>query len=294
MNALDKSRIYTKFVIHPTDSSDTQTEMNTINQAQVDSVPLAQSDFKTQVLFNMGSTVALNECFIDDYSTTQYTTVKTNTLYDSNAQCFSVGTNANSNLLVSTPIQSEIGNNAFLNDFVLMADEVKPVGSNISYFIMDDNNEEFPITLNSVNKPFHFLNNVHNVTIKMVMTNNSIGESPRVYGLGVLFFDITLEGTYGLFNPDLSNLDITTTGTLFLVRDNTQGDKLVQVYDAETVTNLTYDGDQLMEIKSLDGADLTDTVLEYGPYVDSTGATDQVLLAITTTENTNETTESGV
>lgn len=288
MSGIDKSRTYTSFKIHPNDSLDTKTEKNSINQNQLDTTPLTQSDFKSRVLFGMNSTLALNECFVDDYSTMQYTTIKTGTLYNSNEKCFSVGDGFTSNLIVSTPIQSEIGEKAWLNDFVIMADEVKPTGSKIEYYITNDSNEEFAIKLDSINKPFHFLNNVHSVTIKIVMTSNSTGESPRIYGLGVLYFDITLESTYGLFNPDLSNLTVSNIGTVFLVRDPKQDDKLVRVYDAYTNTYLLYNGDELSEVKSLDGTALIDTTLNYGDYVNSLNITEKVLLSITTEETADK------
>jgi hypothetical protein len=73
------------------------------------------------------------------------------------------------------------------------------------------------------------------------MIKNTMGESPRLFGFTLLYFDMAVELSYGLINPDLSRFDTGNSyGLTILVRDKANEYRLIKVLEPNQTVSLYY------------------------------------------------------
>ncbi|MCR3758650.1 hypothetical protein KYB31_06530 [Clostridium felsineum] len=269
------NKIYTKYT-----RTNEENQLNDIN-------------YSDKIFFTFNNNLFVNSMFTSKDKNSDYVDLSISKFidYDKFTKTFLVNSEAITGELYTIKVTSAFGDNVPLNDFYLVADCYVPVGSSIKYFILDEKARVFPIKEN-ISEPLHLASDITSFTIKCVLTKNSMGESPKIYGLSVMFFDAAIEAQYGFINPDLRRFDEVNTGLTVLTRDRAQKDKLVKVTTPTDITNLTYDSltGNLTKVETTsteEGFTNTD-LLNYGAYVDSNNETTTVLLSILSSSVNNE------
>lgn len=181
------------------------------------------------------------------------------------------------------------GDQVNLNDFYIITNEEKPIGSKIKYKIILDDIKEFPINANDVNNPCHFIEPTNSFKINIEMIPSINGETPMLYGYAVLYYDEEVENSYGIQYPDLSRINKLQVGLTTLYRDKALEDKLVKVDTPNEEIFLNYDiaNDKLSNIvtKNKNDNSITTDTLNYGNYINSNNEDENVLLSILSKKN---------
>lgn len=299
MNDSLNSRVYTKFQKHSNNANEivNATHMNNVQNAIVETETnlnnVHDAQYMDKVLFTFNNNLFVNSLFANESNDKTYINFSksNNAIYDENENSISVSTTTLTAEIYTSKITSTFGDGVLLNDFYLTTDEYIPVGSSIKYYLVNQNNENYPIPQNSTIKPIHINSDVANVTVRAVMTKNAMGESPILYGLCLMFFDPAVESSYGLYNPDLKRFSSTVSGLTVLIRDRANDDRLFQIQESDGITSLNYSNNGVLSCVIKDntatGQTITDT-LNYGDYLNSQGNTEVVLLSILSTTVTTD------
>lgn len=284
------NRVYTKFTRHidnakePVSADHVNDVQSSISDAERNINRLHDEQFLDKVMFSFDNNLFVNSLFANETNDRQYTdfTLSSHIQLNENERSIYVDNVSLSGELLTTRIHSSVGGGIPLNDFFLVTDEHIPTGASIKYYLVSDNEEVFPIKPNEV-KPCHMFVRVMDVRIKAVLTKNALGESPKVYGLSLMFFDPAVEAQYGLTNPDLRRFDEVAMGLTVLVRDRAQEDRLVKIIEPKGYVELYYSAtgqlDRVVTVNNSEGVRTTDT-LNYGEYINSSNAAQTVLLSI--------------
>lgn len=300
MKKAHDDRVYTKFQRH-VDNAEEVISAKHINQVQEALGDTEQNvgklkdyRFIDSVLFSFDSNLYVNSMFGDEVNNKKYIdfTLSTAIKHDEKERSIYVENKSLAGDVLTTRITSSIDEEVPLNDFFLVTDHYIPQGASIKYHLVTDMNETFPILPNEPKVPTTILNGTPSVRVKAILTKNSLGETPKLYGLALLFFDPAVEAQYGLINPDLRRFPSTEFGLTTLIRDRAQEDKLVEVLEPFSNVKLDYDWESNGELKKVisysEKANMTVTdQLNYGKYLNSKGVEERVLLSVFTEETDN-------
>ncbi len=286
-----ENRIYTKFQRHVNNSNEVvnadhiNVVQQAVNEAESNIVSLRDYDFMDKVMTTFENNLYANSMFANEINDQEYIdgTLSKNISYINEERSIIVNNASGAGELITTTIQSSLGDGAFLNDFFLVVDQYVPVGASINYFLINQAGDKYPINPNTPKTPLHVYANITGFKIKAEMTKNALGETPKIFALAVLFFDSAVEAGYGLTNPDLQRFHKFALGLTVLFRDRAQEDRLVKIEEPGKYTELIYN-DQGVLSKVVthyedDNVVVTDT-LNYGPYLNSAGVTETLLLSI--------------
>lgn len=288
------NRVYTKFSKHINNANETINAdhinklQSSIVSAEESSINLHDAEFVSKVLFSFDNNLYVNSLFCDEVNEKKYLdfSLSSNMFYDEIDRSLSIDSKSISGTTFTINICSTLGEVCLINDFFLVTDDYIPAGANVKYYLINDSKEMFPIKPNEPKLPCHFVKDVLHVSIKVVMTKNALGESPKVYGLALMFYDAALEKRYGILDPNINRFHETSSGLTILTRDRAQEDKLVKVTSSSEESILTYNPDGTLDKVTTtyvkDKAVDTD-VLNYGEYLDSKNVKQHVVLSIMST-----------
>lgn len=294
---MDKTKInkFTQFQRH-TDNTGEVIEGEDINKIQEsvniqekESISRSETEFTNRCLFVLENHFAVNSGFVDEIEDLQNIEFNDTVKFDRDETAIVISEFKQESTFYTVPIIGNT-NTSFLNDFLLLIDIEKPQGCTINYYI-STNFGDFPIAPGE-DETLKIQEKILEFKIKIKMTRNALGQSPKIYSFATLFFDIYLEKKYGLINPDLSRFESQALGETVLIRDRALGDKLIRVISPDAVTDLVYRADGKLEyIESIEGTEETKTKLNYGDYFDSNGVISEKLLSISTENMKTEDTD---
>lgn len=282
----EQFRTYTKFQRHinnaeqQIDANDINKIQKSINTVESNVAEIYDKSFLQKAMFTFDNNLYVNAMFIDEIKDAQYIDASLSKNIDINNKSISVSPIVNEAELVTVQISN--GNDAHINDFILMVDEYIPLGASIKYYIVTNFGGIYPIKSNSTKTPCTIRDNkLAEVRVKAVMVKNAQGESPSISGIALLYFDQVLENSYGMINPDLRRFYDVQNGETILVRDRAAGDRLSKIIEPQQTTSLYYNEDgSLSYVDANDGKVKTRDTLVYGEYYNSSGRFENVLLSI--------------
>lgn len=261
-----------------------------INRSDI--VSFGDDLFFDRTMFEFNNNRFVNAIFINELNDRENSdfSISSNIIYNKNESLIEVSDNTQNGIYYSSFIATTDNEVALLNDFFVVVDEVLPPGTDISYFLITNHNETYPIRPNNT-MPLKFFNEDKIPTsfkIKIVLRPNG-GSTPKLKGFAVLYHDQLVDYQLGLVNPDLvmpkdpPKMD----DELILVREPMQGDKLTNVHSLLESINLEYSAisDELIYINVIDnvtGELKEKTELIYGDYINSNGETERVLQKVKT------------
>lgn len=289
-------RGFTKFSRHSNNTNEV-VDAGDINKIQ-ESVNIAESKliktqseiFTDKALYFFDNNLYANSIYIDTYNDKSLIDVgeSENIIISSKLNSVKIKDTSARGKISSILFKSTLGDNIDLNDFFIITEENKPLGTVIEHFLVTEKNEVYPIVQGN-NKPLTFATPLKAFRIISYLYPSDEKESPELYGLAALFFDIAVESQYGLSNPDISRYEQTSIGVTTLVRDRAQQDKLIKIIEPSSTVSLQYaaDGtDRLQVVETYydkDNIKVKDE-LHYGDYENSKGETENVLLSISTSQ----------
>ena len=283
-----------------------ENDNKTINSLTYDShketfVEIPRHDFfKTQdsiffnkVMFDLNNKNDVNSVFINELKDKEYTdySMCQNIIFDNVSSLIKLEPNKIYGEYYTIPISTYENCEAYLNNFYLLADQDIPDGTDISYYLITNNNEVYPIRVND-NEAYTLVKPKIDlpitITIKAVLRSTYKNRSPKIKGIALLYKDTLVEEQMGLLNPNLaiSEMDSSAYAPITLYRDPNNDDRLYKVGTRDTDILLTYNQNQeLTTIETYDNSTsmrLDKTMLVYGDYVNSKQKTERVLQQVLT------------
>lgn len=296
-NTTDK-RKFTKFINHQTGSSIRAKHINIIqeiiNENQKHILDLQNEKFINKVKFEFENNRYVNtSCYDQFVSLSNIDITKSiNINYNTLLNTMEINDITQNGYLFTNKIVSTVDLTSSLKNIFLLDDVTLPAQSTVNYYIVNSNNEEYPIEPNS-KEPFN-LNDLNGFYIKIEMIPNSLKESPTLNGIAVTFNDPCIK--YGLddlnYSDDIGDNDdeeVQVFGKTILVRSPKLDDKLVKVIEPDRDYLLTYNDDGKLYTVTMikhDNSYSTKETLGYGDYVNSKGETEEVLLTVDKEDNT--------
>lgn len=260
-----------------------------------DIVDINDNLFFEKVEFNFENNRFVNAMFINKIVDKEYTSFVEckNVYYNKGETCITNKDPKNDAIYYTTEIKTDGNIDEPINEFFVIVDEYLPVGTDILYYIVvNDNltyqikpNDDKPLTIQTSQKFSSF-------KVKAVLRSNG-NESPILKSFAVLYYDEYIYRQMGLINPDLGRFtyeDIPLGPEIItLVRDPMNDDKLVEVIGKNETVRLYYnDYSTEKELQTISTHDTeTDEKIEeselwYNDYMNSVGAIETVLHQIKT------------
>jgi len=212
MNQYDGTRQYTKYKRHVNNTSE-RVDASTVNSLQDDlnaqqlqTNRVKDTAFEERVYTIFENNLYTNAMFLDIFNTGEYVNMNesNNVKVDFESGHLTLIQNSITGLMTSTLIESTYGLSVEMNDFILIANEVIPVGASIKYYLENSLGERWPLTPNAVKTPMHLMNNLkYGFKVVVELNANNLGNVPIINGYAVLFWDAGVEEALGLTNPDL-------------------------------------------------------------------------------------------
>lgn len=254
-----------------------------VENAQKVLIDLSDESFKNKVFFALENNVDINSAFIDDFSDSNYINVFKSKAYTYNSQEKSISAVNETAQVYSIKYMSKL--KGTIQNVILLVDDYIPNGASINYFISIDDNNYYPIKKNK-EVPTDIKEGAVCV-IKAVLNKNAFGQTPKIYGWAVLYYDKVVRLLYSIKNIGLSdndNFEAQVLGDTILIRDPQKDDKLVAVSQGEGISHvkLTYREDGKLDIVETNVLnDIIEEKLNYGEYSKSDGTIEEVLLSTT-------------
>lgn len=274
------------------DSPDTKTESTLKVSDEIqrrDVVFLGDENFFDKTVFSFNNNKYVNAFFINEVKDKEYSDffMSNNVVFNTIESCISLKNVAIDGYYMSTEVCTDKGYKADLNDFFLIVDEDIPLGCDILYHIVTNDNRVFPIKPNATT-PLTFTTKAPtSFRLRATLVTNGT-DTPRIRAYAVLYHDSFVEYSYGLVEPDLSKGDYDGLDDIItLVRDNTNEDKLVEVISRLNTVKLTYDVandnrlEKVEQYSNLGNRKESENNLIYGDYLNSKGEIEEVLLQVT-------------
>lgn len=260
-----------------------------INDVQRQHIQLADGQFRHQAFLALESSNFANSMFLDELETPYKVLLakSSNVVFDKEESCVKViqSGNIREGEMLTVKMSSQYP--TVINEFSLLVDHHIPRGAAIRYFISNDGTSFYPIKPNvSEATVLKYKNN--EIFLKAQLIKNKDFESPKIYGFCILYRDPVVDKMYGLDDIDLSRLDSTIVGETILFRDNENGDRLKIIIDPSSMTELHYDSvdsngeERVSHIITRTEDRITKDLMNYGPYINSEGIEEDVLISITT------------
>lgn len=282
-------RHYSTFIHHVDNAKETISANHinklgkAINKVEQNIVGMAEESFIDKALFILENNKYVNAMFIDEMKTSYkiFKAKSTNIVYDSNECSIRVDDSTAIKEGIAQSIYFTPQNAAPITKVILVTDDYIPKGAKIEYFISTNGGSFFPIKANQ-SEPVKLLDNGQGIFIKAKLTKNKAMESPKIFGWATLYQDSIIEKMYGITNVDLSRDDAGTTGDTVITRDPLNGDKVINIIDPDTLTELYYDDKGRLDyIIERVGDRVIQEKMNYGKYYNSSGQYDDVLLSTT-------------
>lgn len=254
-----------------------------VENAQKVLIDLSDESFKNKVFFALENNIDINSAFIDDFSDSNYINVFKSKAYTYNSQEKSISAVNETAQVYSIKYMSKL--KGTIQNVILLVDDYIPNGASINYFISIDDNNYYPIKKNK-EVPTDIKEGAVCV-IKAVLNKNAFGQTPKIYGWAVLYYDKVVRLLYSIKNIGLSdndNFEAQVLGDTILIRDPQKDDKLVAVSQGEGISHvkLTYREDGKLDIVETNVLnDIIEEKLNYGEYSKSDGTIEEVLLSTT-------------
>lgn len=254
-----------------------------VENAQKVLIDLSDESFKNKVFFALENNIDINSAFIDDFSDSNYINVFKSKAYTYNFQEKSISAVNETAQVYSIKYMSKL--KGTIQNVILLVDDYIPNGASINYFISIDDNNYYPIKKNK-EVPTDIKEGAVCV-IKAVLNKNAFGQTPKIYGWAVLYYDKVVRLLYSIKNIGLSdndNFEAQVLGDTILIRDPQKDDKLVAVSQGEGISHvkLTYREDgKLDTVETNVLNDIIEEKLNYGEYSKSDGTIEEVLLSTT-------------
>lgn len=296
-NNTTEKRKFTKFINHHSQELIKAEHINIIqdmiNENQKHILDLQNEKFINKVKFEFENNRYVNtSCYDQFVSLSNIDTTKSiNINYNSLLNTMEINNISKNGYLFTNKISSTVNPQTAIKDIFLLDDITLPAQSTVNYFIVNDNNEEYPIEPNAKD-PFN-IDNLTGFYIKIELIPNATNESPIINGIATTFNDPNIK--YGLddfdYSPRGDDDDETSQvfGRTILIRSPKLDDKLVKVIEPDRDYLLSYnDKGKLSTVIMIkhDNSYSTKEILGYGDYVNSKGETEEVLLTVDTKNNT--------
>jgi hypothetical protein len=293
--ASEFSKISLKDIMSRTGDPDTgqETVLKVSNEIQrKDIVNMTDSQFFDRVTFAFENNKIANAFFINEIEDKEFSdlTNSDNVFYDIIESAIKIKDPLSDGEYISTSICTDKNYHSDLNSFFIIADEDIPAGCDILYYLITDDDREFPIKPNAT-EPLTIKGTLpQSFRIKMIFHANGI-DNPGVRGFAVLYHDQFVEDGYGLINPKFTDLgkDNPYNGfedIITLVRDPLDEDKLKEVIGSLDTVKLIYDhSGRLAKVETYDTVNnekQEENDLVYGDYLNSEGVVEEVLLQVRT------------
>ena len=262
------------------------------------------SDIKDSIFFHDVMTSfennrLTNAIFICEIKDREYANLENskNITYDDKYSQIQLNNGAISGIYETLFIKTNDNINASLNNFFLIADSTIPIGADITYTLVTNENEEYPITP-GVDMPMVIYKKDNLPTkfkIRVRLFANNKKQSPTLKAFAVLYNDKYIEDKLGLVDIDLSkpegNKDL-HDDEIILNRGGNE-DNLLFIETKQNRINLVYDkeNDELSKVEVYDKetSRLKNTAeLIYGDYVNHKNETERVLLKVKTKKHFNK------
>ena len=258
---------------------------NSINQIERNIVEVADEDFSSSVFFALENSLKANAVFMDDLKNS-YRIFQSKSIdieYDTKESCVKINRDGN---ITEGTIQSVVNTPQYpssINEVSLMVDDYIPKGAAIFYSVSVDGIDFFPIKTN-ISTLTKLAKTGGVIFFKAKLVKNKNFESPKIYGWAILYRDPILERLYGIRNYDLARFDSEVVGETVLIRDRLNEDRIVLVIDPESMTEMKYDplNDNRLD-RVLERVDdrIIQEKMNYGPYYNSYGQDEVILLGTT-------------
>lgn len=212
MNDYNEKRQYTKYKRHVNNAHEIVSAnvvnklQDDLNTQQVETNKVKDTAFEERVYTIFDNNLYTNAMFLDALRTGEYInmTASADIVVDFEKSQVALKTGAVSGVMTSTNIFSVHGPAIQLNDFFLIADEDIPLGAEMKYFLESYNGERWPISPNALKTPLHLTQNLeYGFKVIIEIRANALGETPKLNGYAVLYWDAKVEENYGMTNPDL-------------------------------------------------------------------------------------------
>lgn len=213
LNEFNNKRQYTKYKRHVDNANEIisantiNTIQNDLNTQQIESNKIKDTAFEERIYTIFDNNLFANAMFIDSLKTCEYANMNESNNVNINYEMSQLSLSSPSLLsgtFTSTKIESVHGSSIPLNDFFLIADEDIPVGAKINYYLETYLGDRWPISANVLKTPMHLTNPIeYGFKVIIELKANALGETPKLNGYAVLYWDSKVEENYGITNPDL-------------------------------------------------------------------------------------------
>lgn len=219
LNQYDGKRQYTKYSRHVDNAhehvlaQDVNSLQQDLNVQQIETNKVKDTAFEERVYTIFENNLFVNSMFLESFKIAEYVNLNESEHVVTDFETTRLAlerdplTNEyyNQGYLTSIVVYSPHGQDTEMNDFFLIADEDKPVGTYIKYFIQNHRHERWPITPNAMKTPMHLTENLkYGFSVVIELYANALGESPVLNGYSILYWDAGVEEALGMTNPDLA------------------------------------------------------------------------------------------
>lgn len=219
LNEYDGKRQYTKYSRHVDNAHEhiyaenVNSLQQDLNRQQIETNKVKDTAFEERVYTIFENNLFVNSMFLEPFKVAEYVNMNESdhVVTDFETTRLALEKNPFTNkyypqgYMTSVVVYSPHGEEIKMNDFFMIADEYKPVGTDIKYFIQNHKKERWPITPNAMKTPMHLTEPLqYGFSVVIELYANALGESPILNGYSVLYWDAGVEEALGMTNPDLA------------------------------------------------------------------------------------------
>jgi len=165
---------------------------------------------------------------------------------DSMNRCVKVTTGQSGATIHSVAFKSQYSNS--INNYLLKADSYVPLGASIKYYVSNDLNNYYPISVNH-SIPLQLDVYHENVYIKVELIPNMRGESPLLFSICLFCIDQVIDKNLTLLTPNLTKapIDKSLDGDILMVYNTDGRLEEVKRVDATQSIKLMWDTESSLE-----------------------------------------------
>lgn len=163
--------------------------------------------FFNRVMFLFENNIDVNSLFINEIKDREYSDFSNciNIKFDKVNACISLNDIYSNGTYISSTIKTYVDEDSYVNNFFLVVDETKPVGTDILYYILTDENDKvsilpnshYPLKIDSSNIPKSF---------KLIAElKNNGNSSPTINSFSIMYYDDLTDSKLGLIQPNIEN-----------------------------------------------------------------------------------------
>lgn len=163
--------------------------------------------FFNRVMFLFENNKYVNSIFANEIKDKEYSDFShcRNILFDSENACITIDSLEESGTYISSSIKTFTDEDSYVNNFFLVVEEDLPIGTDIIYSIVTDNNDAIKIVPNR-NTPMVIPSKElpKSFKIRAELETNGINK-PKINAIAIMYFDNMVDYKLGLIEPDVSN-----------------------------------------------------------------------------------------